>query len=352
MFNIIPKSSIKIFIITFLIILLGTFLTDIGVKVKFNFLKPEKAVEKIQEPKNSIVKKLLGNNKNTFQLKNKTGFIESAYADTLYADPNSYIVVDFDTGEIVTEKNSKERYSFASITKVMTVVVALDLANPDEKFEISQAAADQIPTKIGIVAGEKMTLRELTYAALLTSANDATEVIKEGIDKKYGDGVFISAMNQKAKFIGLKNTSFSNPQGFDNNRHYSTSRDLAILMHYSMTHYPLVKETVEKDYEFLAQDLDHKQFDLQNWNGLLGVYPGVKGIKIGNTGAAGHTTSVFAERDGKKLIAILLGAPDIITRDLWTTEILDYSFRKSAGLPEINITEDDLYNKYATWMYW
>lgn len=288
---------------------------------------------------------------NSFKLKRNTSLIPQAVAASDYDAANSYAVVDLDTGEIITEKDGDTPYSIASITKVMSAVVALDLASSDESFIVSQKAADVIPTKIGVVAGEIMTLEELLNASLLTSANDATEVIKEGIDTKYGEEVFIDAMNRKAAFIGMENTRFANPQGFDDPNHYSTAQDLALLTHYAVNNYPLIREIIAKDYEFLPASKDHKQFDLYNWNGLLDVYPKIYGVKIGNTGDAGVTTMVASERGGKNIAVILLGAPGVLERDLWAAQLLDVGYEETIGLDPIVVTEEELRAKYASWEY-
>ncbi len=288
---------------------------------------------------------------NSFKLKKNTSLIPQAVAAADYDNANAYAVVDLDTGEIITEKDGDIPHSIASITKVMTAVVALDLASPDESFVVSQKAADIEPTKIGVVAGQTMTVNELLHASLLTSANDATEVIKEGIDAKYGEDVFIDAMNSKAAFIGMENTRFANTQGFDDPNHYSTAHDLALLAHYAMNNYPLIREIVAKDYEFLAENEQHKQFDLYNWNGLLDVYPKTYGIKIGNTGDAGVTTMVASERGGKNIAVILLGASDVLERDLWAAQLLDVGYEQTIGLDPIVVTEEELRAKYATWKY-
>jgi D-alanyl-D-alanine carboxypeptidase len=229
----------------------------------------------------------------------------------------------------------------------MTAVVALDLANPDEEFTVTEKAAKVIPTKIGVVVGQKMTLRELLHAALLTSANDAVQVIEDGIDAKYGEPVFVRAMNEKAQFLKLTESHFMNPQGFDNAEHYSSAHDLAVLTHYAMQ-YPLISEIVKKDYEYLPADQNHKQFDLPNWQGLLGVYPGAEGVKIGNTDSALHTTVVLSQREGKTILAVVLGANNGLDRDLKAAELLDYGFGKY-NIKPANITTEQLQAKYQTW---
>ena len=109
---------------------------------------------------------------------------------------------------------------------------------------------------------------------------------------------------------------------------------------------------VTKDSTHLAANEHHKQFDLYNWNGLIGVYPGVQGIKIGNTGDAGKTTLVYATRGGKKMVAVVLGAPGTLERDLWAAKLLDYGYEQTLALPRINVTEEQLTAKYSTWQYW
>ncbi|MCR4305927.1 MAG: hypothetical protein NUV73_02485, partial [Candidatus Daviesbacteria bacterium] len=214
-----------------------------------------------------------------------------------------------------------------------------------------EKAASIPPTKMGLIAGHIWGRDELLNALMLTSANDVAELLKEGVDKKYGPGVFLKAMNEKAEFLKLKNTHFDNPQGFDGRSHYSSVEDLLVLANYGLTNYPILKEMVAKDYQFYEATSTHKQADLYNWNGLLGVYPGISGIKIGNTERGGFCTIVISEREGKKLVVAVLGAPGVLQRDLWAAGLLDSGFSKLAGLKPIEITEDQLKQKYASWKY-
>lgn len=265
---------------------------------------------------------------------------------------SAYAVVDYDSGEVIKENNLNEHLPIASLTKIMTAVVALDLANPDDVFTITQEAADKIPTKIGLQPGEKLTLRELMHASLLTSANDATEAIKDGVDAKYGSSVFIDAMNMKAHMLGLTSSHFANPQGFDSPANYSSVHDLAVLAHYALSEYPMIAEIVKKDYVQLPATDTHRQFDLYNWNGLLDVYPNVFGVKIGNTDAAGTTTVVASERDGHTVLVALLGTPGVLQRDMGAAQLLDMGFEEKWNMDPIAVTEDQLRAKYGTWKYW
>lgn len=282
---------------------------------------------------------------NLFNLKHQSSVIPSAHAGGDYDLASAYGVVDLDSGEVLLEKNFDKTLPIASITKIMTAVIALDLADPSELITISQASSQQVPSKVMLKAGEKFTLEQLIKSAMITSANDAAFAIKDGIDQKYGGEVFVRAMNEKAKLIGMNNTNFTNPAGFDAKNHYSSVEDLSLLSHYALNNYPLIKEIATLEFDDLNID---ERFYLRNWNGLLGVYPGVSGLKIGNTGKAGHTTTVVSERGDKKLLAVTLGAPGVLERDLWTAQLLDSGFEK-LGFKPVRITEEQLKDKYATW---
>lgn len=300
----------------------------------------------------SQVRTLLEQKENTYSLIQSRSLLPAAHAGAPYDNAAAYALIDYDSGEVLSEKDLSKKVSIASITKVMTAVTALDLASPDEVFTTTEKASRAIPTKLALIPGEKFTLRELLHAALLTSANDTTEVIRDGINAKYGEEVFIEAMNVKAKYIGLKNSHFQNPQGFDARNHYSTAEDLAILTHYALTHYPLITEIVKKNAEYLPENGNHRYFVLYNWNGLIDVYPNVYGMKIGNTGDAGTTTVVVSERNGKKMISVVLGASDVLERDLWASQLLDLGYEMTLGLTPVNVTEQQLRDKYATWVAW
>lgn len=289
---------------------------------------------------------------NTFSLHESFSVIPKAEAAAGYDNSSAYIAIDMSTGNIIAQKNPTTPLPIASLTKVMSAVVSLDLANPQDELIISQNAALFPPTKIGVVSGQRMQVGELLHAMLMTSANDASEAMMDGINFNYGDNIFVRAMNEKARFLGLSSSHFANPQGFDNPQNKSSVHDLAILSFYAMSQYPLIKQIAGEEYLQLPANNLHKQFDLYNWNGLLGVYPGVTGLKIGNTTDAGYTTIVSAKRNGHNILVVLLGAPGVIERDLWASQLLDDAFKDEYGLSPVGITIDDLRAKYATWHYW
>lgn len=339
--SIMPQK--KIFYMSFFSIFLISTLLNIGIHIPQVSLNSS-----LQSPHSNWVKALASNN--SFHLLS-TGQMKQE-KDKPYNNANAYIAVDLTSGKILEGKNIASPFAVASLTKVMTAVVTLDLTTPQDIFAVSPKAANIEPTKIGVVAGQKMLRDELLYAALLTSANDAAQVLAEGIDEKFGQGAFVQAMNIKAKSLGMMSTHFSNPQGFDSSGNYSSVSDLAILAQYALSQYPLFRQIVKTDYYFLPEDNNHKQFDLYNWNGLLGVYPNIMGLKIGNTSRAGYTTMVASERENKKVLVIVLGSPGVLERDLWAASLLDEAFWNLGQLAPIAVDEISLKEKYSKWKYW
>lgn len=265
---------------------------------------------------------------------------------------NSYIAVDFTTGNTILSKNTSQKVPIASLTKIMSAMVALDLMSAQETITVSKYASLMPPTKIGISAGEKLTLDELLHGMLMTSANDAAQAVADGVNSKYQQNIFVWAMNRKAQLLGLKYTHFSNPQGFDNTQNYSTASDLAILSHYALTYYPEIARIVQEDYVQLPASSLHKQYDLYNWNGLLDVYPNVSGIKIGNTTAAKYTNIVVSQRENKEILVVMLGASGVLQRDLDAATLLDDAYQQEYALSPVGVNETMLMQKYQTWKYW
>lgn len=347
------QSRWRIFVLSFLAGLLMVSLPYLGVRSLLSLYSP---LPSNTEKHIDIVKTKLEKIRNDYVFKHDLGIVERSYAsDGEYNLASAYGVINMETKEILFQKNFSDKLPIASLTKIMTAVVALDLLEEDESIEVTQAATEVVPTNMGLIPGQKWRLKQLMHALILTSSNDAAELMKNRVDSQFGEGTFIKAMNTKASFLGLKNTHFENPQGYDGSGHFSTVEDLSILSIYALKNYPLIGEVSKKDYQFYLENEDHKQADLYNWNGLLGVYPGIFGLKIGNTEAAQKTTIVAAERnrssqDKKQVLVVLLGAPGVLERDLWAAELLDLGFEK-LGLEKIGITESRLKEKYSNWKY-
>lgn len=343
-------TQIKVFIWSFIMVFMMVTLQYLGVHSPLKFSKFISPIPQKKDIMDTIRPKL-EKESNKFELKKQSQLIGTVYSASDADNASAYIVVDLDDGNILFNKNSSTKLPIASLTKIMSAVVALDLADPDEQFMVSQTASDEIPTKLLMQPGEKLSLEELLNAALLTSANDAVEVIQEGINKKYEADIFVTAMNEKAKILGLKSTKFANPQGFDSQNNYSSAEDLARLSQYALTKYPLISQIVKKSFEQLPESQTHQQYRLNNWNGLIDVYPDINGLKIGNTAKAGKTTIVQSSRGGKNILVVLLGAPGIVERDLWTAQLLDMAYEKTLGIAPVEVSREQLLAKYSTWQY-
>jgi len=235
------------------------------------------------------------------------------------------LFVESRTGQLLYSKNPNKKLPMASLAKVMTVLIALEHKGMDDKFLVSKQAAEAEPDKMLLIAGEKLSLRELLDGIFLVSANDAAEVLAEGTTGDRRE--FIALMNSKAAQLGMKDTLFVNPTGLDedNNNSYSSVFDLAILTRYLIKHFPEVVEISKTEHIFLPQTDEHQDYDMYSGINLLSTYPGVVGFKTGYTPEAGLTLITLARKNGKEIIGVLLGSGD--RRDE-AKELLDYSFGK------------------------
>lgn len=259
-------------------------------------------------------------------------------------------VVDLDSGEVVWSMNLMGRIAPASLTKVAVVMTAIDVAGLEAELKVSRRAASQIPTKLGLKEGEKLKLEEAIAAAILTSANDATEAISDslGLEVGLGTSTFMELVNKKLQAIGTVSSNFETSTGLDSDFHYSTVYDLAIIGHEALTNYPYISEVASVTYKKLPASSDHRLFDLPNWNALLGTYPGVNGLKIGFTERSGHSTMVSAERNGKKMLAIVIGARSLEEREIAAATLLNYGFSEK-GIRAYPIASLDLVGRFEDW---
>ena len=264
-------------------------------------------------------------------------------------DGTAYIVVD-QKGDAVFAKDIDETRAPASLVKLMTAMVVLDLTTGTENFEVQKESVNLEPTILMVDEGEKLPVGELLKAMLMTSANDAADVAARGIAKKLGGSpeVFVMLMNEKVKNMGLTKTHFANPTGYDDDNQYSTPRELSKIAHYAMTAYPEVADIVKIKEAEIEETKEHKHYSLPNWNGLLGVYPGVDGVKIGHTEKAGYSTVVTATREDIRIMAVLLGAPDRRARDLWTADLLNSVFLEQNIRP-FRVTRFSLQKREEEW---
>ena len=229
---------------------------------------------------------------------------------------------DITTDQVLFTKNAGQRLPMASLTKIMTAIVALENKNPDDRYVVK--GRDLVgEDSMGLTSGETLSLEELLYGLILHSGNDAAEVLADN----YPDGrdAFITNMNLKAQALGLINTHFSNPTGLEGDgEQFTTAEDLVVITRYALTNFPLFGQVAATFDYYIPPTATHKEYSLENETNLLTSYPGVKGIKTGYTPEAGLCLVTYLEYGGHKIIAVLLGSDD---RRGEMKEILDYSLQ-------------------------
>ncbi|MGI6086260.1 MAG: D-alanyl-D-alanine carboxypeptidase family protein [Acetivibrionales bacterium] len=251
----------------------------------------------------------------------------------------AFILIDMETGQVLAEKNADERRSPASTTKIMTALVALENASLDDEMTASQNAINSVPydyVKAGIKIGETLKFRDLLDLMMVTSANEASNIIAENISIDGSMQGFVNLMNQKAAKIGLTGTHFTNSSGQEDENHYTTARDLANLSREAMK-LDLFREVVEKT-EFSLPDTNLRKSSewqtghLTYTNELLRshskYYSKVTGIKTGYTELAGLClVSSAVDPDGLELISVVLGAEDKTHQFMDSQKLLEFGFK-------------------------
>lgn len=211
------------------------------------------------------------------------------------------IVLDAVSGRVLYEKNADERSLIASSTKIMTALVVCEQCNVLDRVRIPREAVGVEGSSMYLKEGEVLTVQELLYGMMLSSGNDAAVALAI-----YCGGTvegFAEMMNDKARALHLKNTHFTNPHGLDSPDHYSTARDLAALASYAMDN-PIFYKTVS------AKTVTVGERYLRNHNKLLWSLSGADGVKTGYTRAAGRILVSSATREGRRLVAVTIHAPD------------------------------------------
>ncbi|MBQ8163703.1 MAG: D-alanyl-D-alanine carboxypeptidase [Clostridia bacterium] len=216
------------------------------------------------------------------------------------------ILIESQSGDIVYAKNSTSKAPMASTTKIMTAIVALENGDLEKTVTIDERSVGVEGSSIYLKAGEKLTLKELIYALMLESANDAATAIAYEIGGSVEN--FASMMNETSKKIGAFDTNFTNPHGLDDDEHYTTAYDLAKIARYAMQN-PVFREIVSTKTKNIPLD-DSSTRLLVNHNKLLRSYDGAIGIKTGFTKKSGRCLVSCANVDGVELVCVTLNAPN------------------------------------------
>ncbi len=226
----------------------------------------------------------------------------SAQAGAPPVSARAFLVENPATGEILVQHGSWARMPIASITKLMTVLVALEHAKLDDVVSVRADAAAVGESTINLRAGERITVRDLVEGALIQSANDAADALADYVGKG-STARFVAMMNAKARELGLTRTHFARPDGLDAPGHVSTAQDVTRLAAAAMR-LRAVRSIVRRR----TADISGGRV-LHTWNDLLGLFPGLVGVKTGHTSGAGWCQVALARRYGVSLYATVLGSP-------------------------------------------
>jgi len=237
------------------------------------------------------------------------------------------ILLDLDTGSPLYQLDQHGRHAPASLTKVVTALVALDQLGLDQAVTVP-ASINQLPwdsTRMGLRAGEQVTVRELMEGLFLNSGNDAAITLSEAAMPR---PAFIALMNAKAAALGMVDTHFVNPIGLDDPGHYTSAADLAKAAIELVSRFPAVAAMAAVPSLALPATASHHAYALYNLNQLIRTYPGATGLKTGWTGRAGGCLIATATRDGRHLLVVVMGSPRIFEE---ASALLDYGFASPAS---------------------
>ena len=256
----------------------------------------------------------------------------SIYAETEEAPPDTAkaaILIEQETGQVLSEKNADTRLAIASVTKIMTLLIAAEEISAGElSFEetavCSAYAGSMDGSVIWLEEGEEMAVGDLIKSVVIASANDACVMLAEHIEGS--EKAFVERMNKKASELNMENTNFENCVGYDDENHYSTARDVA-KMAAELRKYNIYDE-------FLLTRLDSvrtgtkAETQLLNTNKLITSYDGITGLKTGTTDIAGCCLCATAKRGNMSLIAVVLGCENDESRFSEAENLLDYGFNE------------------------
>jgi D-alanyl-D-alanine carboxypeptidase len=240
-------------------------------------------------------------------------------------------LVNLDTGRFLWQSNGRASRAPASLTKIFTAMVAVDLMGLNTVVTVPDSVR-QLPadsTFMGLAPGERLTVRELLYGVFLNSGNDAAETLASARTSR---STFIADMNARAAGLGLRTTHFANPTGLDGAGHYSSAVDLAVAAVYLESHYPALVGIAATSAITIPATAAHKTYALVNLDKLLHTYPGTYGLKTGWTEQALGCLITTSSRGGHRLLAVLLGAPNG-TAYAQMPKVLDYGFELLGVLP-------------------
>src|SRR5882762_1260277 len=239
------------------------------------------------------------------------------------AHAEALLVVEADTGKVLQAENATYPWYPASVTKMMTAYVALKAVKDgrlalDSLLTVSPVAAAQSPSKMGLRPGTQVTVQNALAMMMVKSANDMAVVLAEGVGGSV-DG-FSAVMNQQAQRLGMTQTNYVNPNGLPADGQVTSARDLAILAR------AIIRDLPEYEYFYHIPSIRFGRKVTQNFNHLIGRYPGADGFKTGFICASGYNLVASATRNGKRLIAVVLGSTSGHARAVRAAQLLERGF--------------------------
>ncbi len=250
------------------------------------------------------------------------------FAEELTEHSESAVLMELSTGKVLYEKDSSKELAPASMTKIMSMILIMD-AIKDGKIDweddvlISENASNMGGSQVYLNTYEKYKIKDLFKSIAIASANDAVVAMSEkvaGSEEK-----FVELMNNKCALIGCKNTSFTNPHGLDQDKHYSSAKDMAIMASYLIKNYPEVLDYTSIYEDYLDRPDGSKTW-LVNTNKLVRFYENVDGLKTGYTEKAGYCLTATSMRNSMRLITVVMGVDNQENRTFDTVKLFNYGF--------------------------
>lgn len=249
----------------------------------------------------------------------------TASSDQLALESESAILIEQNTGKILYEKNSHEQLRPASVTKIMSLILIMEALDSgkitlDTKIPCTEDAASMGGSQIWLDVREELSVNDMLKAICVVSANDCVVAMADYLEGS--QEAFVAKMNQKAQELGMKDTTFKNCHGIDEDGHVTSSYDIALMSRELLTKHPTIT-----NYTTIYMDsLRDGKSELVNTNKLIRTYSGITGLKTGSTSLALYNLSASATRDNLSLIAVIMKAPSTKVRFSEAQKLLDYGF--------------------------
>lgn len=235
------------------------------------------------------------------------------------------ILIDVDSGRVLWARDERSARAPASLTKLMTAIIAADHAHLQDELSVPVEAAAMEPDLMGLSSGEVVSVEQLLYGLFLDSGNDAAETLARGLIPR---DRFLAEMNLRASQLGLTQTNYTNPTGLDEPGLRSSAWDIAVLAGQLASHYPQLARIAATKELWIPPAAQHKGYSAVNLNKLVRTYPGATGLKTGLTDDAGGCVVATATRGGRHLLAVVMHSEVFFTD---AGRLLDYGFATPAS---------------------